>query len=96
MYDPLDDDLIIQATQLFNDAVATEGLVIERATELAQAMESDMPNKKEYFYEFCHKSAKITNMARTSIVIAVHFQHILEDYQKFASKRKSKKGFKDL
>lgn len=93
---PIDDDLAIQATQLFNDAIASEGLVVERAIELTQVLESDMPNKKEYFHEFCHESVKITNLARTSIIIAGQFQNILDDYQKFRSKKKGKKGFKDL
>ena len=75
---PINDDIAIQATQLFNDAIASEGLVVERAVELAQTIKSDIPNKKEYLHEFCNASSKITHMARTSIIIAVHFQHILQ------------------
>lgn len=97
MHCTVDDDFIIQATQLFNDAVVSEGIVAEYALELENLVHRVEAEPKENEAAFVSAVSKRAHMARAAIVITDQFQTILEDYRKYlANKQKEKKGFKDL
>ena len=100
MYDSLDDDLVIQSTQLFNDAIATECLVTKYALRLENGNYKDHGKKKECEESFVSESSQIHHMTRAAVYLAAEFQEALDDYRKYMSRQKNKKegkkGFKDL
>lgn len=97
MHRTVDDDFIIQATQLFNDAVVSEGIVAEYALEMENQIHREEAEPKENETDFVSAVSKRAHIARAAIVITDQFQTILEDYRKYlANKQKGKKGFKDL
>lgn len=93
---PLDDDFVIQATQLFNDGVANEGLVTRYALVLENANHKDQGQPKECTESFVSESSQIHHMTRAAVFMASEFQEALDDYRKHIAKQKGKKGFKDL
>lgn len=93
---PLDDDLFIQASQLFTDAIASEGLVVKLALDLENEIEKEKGTPKKCEKTFIDTKSKSAYMIRASIMIATKFQSISDDYRGFLKKKKSKKGFKDL
>lgn len=98
MYDPLDDDLVIQATQLFNDAVAAESLVTAYALALENDTHEQQGKPKKCTESFINKGSKIHYMIRAAIFIADDFQESLGSYREHihkTNKQKSKKGFKN-
>lgn len=96
---PLDDDLVIQATQLFNDAVAAESLLTEYALSLENHNHAQHGEPKKCTKSFVNKGSKIHHMTRAAVFIAAEFQEALGSYREHinkTNKQKGKKGFKDL
>ena len=96
MADPYDDDLMIQASQLFNDAIAAQDLVYEFAEKLDltyREYQDDDEKAVEILQPFKRKTWII---AQSAIVLAGDFQNALEKYRKTHPKSKRKKGFDEL
>jgi|TARA_B100000085_G_scaffold67165_1_gene59872 hypothetical protein len=99
MYDPLDDDLVIQATQLFNDAIAAECLLTDYALTLENHSHEEHGQPKKCTKSFVSEGSKIHHMTRAAVFIASEFQEALGSYREYmhkTAKQKGKKGFKDL
>lgn len=93
------DDFVIQATQLFNDSVASEGIVSKYALVLENANHKENGQPKECTKSFVNTSSQVHHMTRAAVFLAAEFQEALDDYHKHISKQKSKKtkkGFKDI
>lgn len=98
MYDPLDDDLVIQATQLFNDAITAESILVDYALSLENYNHEEHGEPKECTKSFVNEGSKIHHMTRAAVYIASEFQEALGSYREYITicKKKGKKGFKDL
>ena len=93
---PLDDDVFIQASQLFTDAIQVETLIVDLALDLENGVEAEKGTPKKCEKTFIDLKSKSAYMIRASIMVATQFQSITDDYRGMIKKRKTKKGFKDF
>ena len=96
MADPYDDDLMIQASQLFTDAIAAHDLVYEFAEKLDLTYREYQDKDEEAVKILKPLKRKAWVIAQSAIVLASDFQNSLESFRKTHPKPKRKKGFDDL
>ena len=96
MANPYDDDLMIQASQLFTDAIAAHDLVNQFAEKLDLTYR-EYKNRDEEAVEILKPiKTRIRVIAQSSIITATDFQDCLAAFRNTYPKEKRKKGFYDL
>ena len=96
MANPHDDDLMIQASQLFTDAIAAHDVVYQFAETLDITYREYKDGGKKAAELLKPFKTQISTIAQSSIIIAADFQDSLEAFRKTYPKEKLNKGFYNL